>query len=113
GDSLATGATAKLQADSKKRYGIKLSNTSNKDLFPYVLYYDLEDYSIGCLYGPPGHTTSPPLVKIDGELPIGYGSSGLDPFQVEMSSNSSRELGFFVLFVSTHWVDMAHMIQES
>ncbi|KAF8596658.1 hypothetical protein BDV93DRAFT_423304, partial [Ceratobasidium sp. AG-I] len=113
GDSLASGATAELRADPKKRYGIELSNTSDKDLFPYVLYYDLEDYSIGCLYGPPGHATSPPLAKTIGRLPIGYGSSGLDPFQVEMSNNSPRELGFFVLFVATQWVDIAHMTQES
>ncbi|KAG8735306.1 hypothetical protein FRC10_010756 [Ceratobasidium sp. 414] len=113
GDSLVTGAVAKLQASFDRRYGLVLTNRSNWPLYAYVLYFDLEDYSIGCLYSPPSRSMDPPLSNNGVELGIGYGSSGEDPLRVESSGNSGKESGFFVLFVSSTWVDISHLEQPS
>lgn len=111
-EGLAKGSMVRLKAEKEKSYGLKLTNDSEKGLFPYVLYYDLQDYSITSLYAPPARTTDAPLPPL-GELAIGYGDNGEYLLQITIADNVSQELGFFVLFVSTQWVDGAHLIQGS
>ncbi|KAG8690230.1 hypothetical protein FRC08_010595 [Ceratobasidium sp. 394] len=113
GDSLMTGAAVTLKASTEKRYGLVITNRSNWPLYAYVLYFDLEDYSIGCLYSPPSRSMDPPLANNGEELGVGYGSSGADPLRVENSGRLGKESGFFVLFVSSTWVDISHLEQES
>ncbi|KAG9103449.1 hypothetical protein FRC06_010755 [Ceratobasidium sp. 370] len=113
GDNLVTGALTTLHGSSEKRYGLVLTNRSNWPLYAYVLYFDLEDYSIGCLYSPPSPSMAPPLKNNGEELGIGYGSSGTEPLRVESSGGSGKESGFFVLFVSSTWVDISHLEQPS
>ncbi|QRV99097.1 Tyrosine kinase domain protein [Ceratobasidium sp. AG-Ba] len=113
GDSLVTGAVAELPADPYTRYGLVLTNRSNWPLYAYVLYFDLEDYSIGCLYEPPSRSSKPPLTNDWKELPVGYGSSGTDPLRVESTTGAPKETGFFMLFVSSSWVDISHIEQPS
>ncbi|CAE7197600.1 unnamed protein product [Rhizoctonia solani] len=45
GGHLPAGTVATLRPDPSKMFGIELTNTSQENLFPYVLYYDFEDYS--------------------------------------------------------------------
>ncbi|QRV99098.1 ICE-like protease (caspase) p20 domain protein [Ceratobasidium sp. AG-Ba] len=113
GDSLITGAVAELPADPYTRYGLVLTNRSNWPLYAYVLYFDLEDYSIGCLYEPPSRSSKPPLTNDGKDLPVGYGSSGTDPLRVESTTGAPKETGFFMLFVSSSWVDISHIEQPS
>ncbi|KAG8713633.1 hypothetical protein FRC09_018505, partial [Ceratobasidium sp. 395] len=113
GDSLTTGAVTELKADSDKRYGLVLTNRSNWPLFAYVLYFDLTDYSIGCLHSPQSRSMSAPLSNNGQEYPVGYGNSGSEPLQIESSGGSGKETGFFMLFVSSSWVDISHMEQPS
>jgi hypothetical protein len=113
GESLLTGAVARLQASADKRYGLAITNNSNWNLFAYVLYFDLEDYSITLLYCPPGRSTDPPLLNTGQELTVGYGSGGAEPLRVESTGFSGKEAGLFVLFVSSTWVDMSHLEQAS
>ncbi|QRW13587.1 ICE-like protease (caspase) p20 domain protein [Ceratobasidium sp. AG-Ba] len=113
GDSLVTGAVAELPADPSTRYGLVLTNRSNWPLYAYVLYFDLEDYSIGCLYEPPSRSSKPPLTNDGKDLPVGYGSSGTDPLRVESTTGAPKETGFFMLFVASSWVDISHIEQPS
>ncbi|KAG8690229.1 hypothetical protein FRC08_010594 [Ceratobasidium sp. 394] len=113
GDCLATGKVARLEATPQKRYGLQLTNTSNWPLFAWVLYFDLEDYSITFLYTPPCRGTNPPLLANTKELAVCYGSSGVEPLRIDNSRYSKRETGIFMLFVSSTWVEIAHMGQQS
>ncbi|KAG9103448.1 hypothetical protein FRC06_010754 [Ceratobasidium sp. 370] len=113
GDSLATGKTTQLKANPEKRYGLQLTNNSNWPLYAWVLYFDLEDYSISFMYTPPCQGTNPPLLTDGKELAVGYGSSGVEPLRVDNSGYSKRESGVFMLFVSNTWVDIEHMGQQS
>ncbi|KAG8715601.1 hypothetical protein FRC11_002488 [Ceratobasidium sp. 423] len=112
GDSASAGTVATLQADPDKAFGLELVNNSQENLFPYVLYYDFEDYSVGALYEPPGRTVKAPL-QAGKSLTIGYGSGGSHPFQVDFTTpGSGKEYGAFVLLVCSEWVDIAYLQQE-
>ncbi|KAG8795515.1 hypothetical protein FRC12_013314 [Ceratobasidium sp. 428] len=102
-----------LQAAPDKRYGLQLTNSSNWPLFAWVVYFDLEDYSITFLYNPPARNANPPLSTNGKELAVGYGDTGVEPLRVENSGYSKTESGVFMLFVSQKWVDIAHMEQDS
>ncbi|CAE6409862.1 unnamed protein product [Rhizoctonia solani] len=113
GDSVSTGTVATLHADPNKVFGLELTNNSSENLFPYVLYYDFEDYSVGCLYQPPGRSMRAPLAA-GKSLTIGYGSAGSAPFQVDYTNpKSDKEYGAFVLLVFSEWVDIKYLEQES
>ncbi|KAF8596660.1 hypothetical protein BDV93DRAFT_570816 [Ceratobasidium sp. AG-I] len=116
--SLATGSTVELQENPAKRYGLMLTNNSGKDLFPYVFYYSLQDYSITCLYSPPSRAplTSwfcgvPGFPGIGG-LPIGYGSHG-SPIHMSVPNGYTRATGYLKLTVSTQWLDYESLPQNN
>ncbi|QRV99047.1 ICE-like protease (caspase) p20 domain protein [Ceratobasidium sp. AG-Ba] len=119
GDSLVTGAVTELSADPDKRYGLVLTNRSKWPLYAYVLYFNLGDYSIECLYEPPSRSSEPPLTNDGKDLPVGYGSSGTDPFRIEgetiaqKGTGVSKDTGVFMLIVTSSWVDILHMEQPS
>ncbi|CAE6415206.1 unnamed protein product [Rhizoctonia solani] len=113
GDHAPAGTVATLHPDPNKVFGIELTNNSTENLFPYVLYYDFEDYSVGCLYEPPGRSVKAPL-PAGKSLTIGYGSGGSQQFQVDFTNpKSTKEHGAFVLFVFSEWVDIGYLQQES
>ncbi|CUA72783.1 Myosin-VIIa [Rhizoctonia solani] len=115
GESVADGTVVSLYPDASanKLFGMELINNSSENLYPYLLYYDFEDYSVGCLYEPPGRTVKAPLLA-GKSLAIGYGSGGSEPFQVDFTNpKSNKEYGAFVLFVFSEWVDIGYLQQES
>ncbi|KAG9100183.1 hypothetical protein FRC06_004458 [Ceratobasidium sp. 370] len=113
GESVSTGQVARIQTCSEKRYGLELTNNSKWPLFAWVIYFDLEDYSISFLYEPPSRYANPPLSTDGKPFTVGYGYNGTDPLRVDNSGYSSRESGIFMLFVSNHLVDISHLEQPS
>jgi hypothetical protein len=113
GDRVSSGAVTFLRPDPDKAFGLELINKSKEDLYPYILYYDFEDYSVSCLYGPPGRSVKPPL-PAGKTLTIGYGSAGAQPFQVDFTNpKSEKEYGAFILLVAGEWIDIDYLQQES
>ncbi|CAE6411637.1 unnamed protein product [Rhizoctonia solani] len=113
GDNVLAGTVATLHADLDKVFGLKITNNSEHDFFPYVLYYDFEDYSVGSLYEPPGRTTRAQLLA-GTSMTIGYGPGTSSPFQVDFTNpKSEKEYGAFVLLVFSEWVDLACFLQDS
>ncbi|KAH7337409.1 caspase domain-containing protein [Rhizoctonia solani] len=113
GKSVSDGTVATLRPDPNIAFGLELINNSGENLYPYVLYYDFEDYSVGRLYEPPSRSGRPPL-QTGQSLAIGYGSGGSQPFQVDFTSpGSKKEYGAFLLMVFSEWVDIAYLQQES
>lgn len=110
---LANGAIVNVQANPQKLFGLTLVNKSNQDLFPYVLYYNLEDYSVSCLYDPPSRWMKAPLLA-HGSLFIGSGQEDSSALNVELTNPASeKEYGMFVFLVCNEWVDIAGMKQDS
>ncbi|KAL5639957.1 hypothetical protein ACGC1H_006501 [Rhizoctonia solani] len=112
GDSISAGTVTTLYPNSGI-FGLELVNNSTEDFYPYVLYYDFKDYSVGCLYEPPGRSVKAPL-QAGKSLTVGYGSGGYPPFQINFTDpTSDKECGAFVLLVFGEWVDIAYLQQES
>ncbi|ELU42943.1 caspase domain-containing protein [Rhizoctonia solani AG-1 IA] len=113
GESVSNGTVTIIHPDPDKIYGLELVNNSTENLYPYILYYDFEDYSVTCLYEPAGRTVKPPL-PASKTLVIGYGSTGSQPFQVDFTNpRSIKEYGAFVLLVASQWVDIGYLQQGS
>jgi hypothetical protein len=117
-------------------YGLTIKNHSARKLFTYLIYFDPSDYSIQvwfrCLddvlfyadpftqswYQPPSGTIATPLAerRRDGrpsELPVGYGSAGGDALEFSLADGITADIGFLKIFVSTSYVDMSALEQES
>ncbi|CAE6382421.1 unnamed protein product [Rhizoctonia solani] len=113
GDRVSAGTVTILHPNPDKVFGLELVNNSSENFYPYVLYYDFKDYSVGCLYEPPSRSAKAPL-QAGKSLTIGYGSGGSKPFQIDFTDpTSDKECGAFLLLVFGSWVDIAYLQQES
>jgi len=117
-------------------YGLSVTNNSGRHLFPYLVYFDPSDYSIQvrpwylydvtCFayfvnqlwYHPPAETMAAPLPgrhkdNAPSELKVGYGEADVDAFQFTLADGILADVGFLRLFVSTTYVDMSVLEQQS
>ncbi|KAH9923562.1 caspase domain-containing protein [Fomitopsis serialis] len=99
-------------------YGLTLLNDSDHDLFPYVFYFDPSNYAIQHWYLPPGNKVKAPLPRRNGDgepgrLTIGYGAGGTDSIRFSLPVNVKKDTGFLKIFVSTSYVDMRSIEQNS
>ncbi|KAJ7648575.1 hypothetical protein DFH06DRAFT_570833 [Mycena polygramma] len=84
-------------------YGFTIRNTSPADLFPYLFYFDPEDYTIQNWYKPEGRHTTPPLEASEGRVTVGMGGETAFEFELPLGQQSSS--GFLKLFVTRDHVD--------
>jgi hypothetical protein len=54
-----------------------------------------------------------PLLGPKGSITLGYGSGGGDPIVFNLEQGRDVELGFFKLFLSTEYVDLSDIEQQS
>ncbi|KAJ7753236.1 caspase domain-containing protein, partial [Mycena metata] len=102
---------ANLLSDDAFKFGIRLKNTTAANLFFYFFYFDPAEYSIQSWYLPPHHQKAPgPAPET---VTVGYGAGGGYPIQFRLEEGKNRDTGFLKVFVSTKYVDMRHMEQES
>jgi hypothetical protein len=117
-------------------YGLSVTNNSSRHLFPYLLYFDPSDYSIQvrswyfydvtCFaylvnqlwYHPPAETMAAPLPprhknNEPSELRVGYEEADVEAFQFTLADGIPADVGFLRLFVSTTYVDMLFLEQQS
>ncbi|KAF8196369.1 caspase domain-containing protein [Mycena galopus ATCC 62051] len=104
------------EADAEGAYCFTICNASPHTLFPYLFYFDPEKYTIQAWYTPPSPTMSAPLLSTShGEptrFPIGYGVGG-EPFEFLLSPGQKMDTGFLKVFVSTKYIDLGWIEQES
>ncbi|KIM26231.1 hypothetical protein M408DRAFT_25451 [Serendipita vermifera MAFF 305830] len=111
----------------KDKYGIKLVNKSDIDLYPYLFFFDCSDLSIKCYYDSPMAKAiegNAPLLA-HGALTIGYSASGWAPWSYSLRQAKSTEnelimhdgqdvdVGFLKLFLSSGPLDLSHLVQCS
>ncbi|KAJ7242297.1 hypothetical protein C8J57DRAFT_1726371 [Mycena rebaudengoi] len=101
---------AKLIPEADAEYGFIISNTSGEDLFPYLFYFNTLDYTIQCWYFPEDKRV-PPLKANGKEVRIGMG--GEPPFEFGLLPGKTSSSGFLKLFVSTHYLDLDWIEQET
>ncbi|KAI0731624.1 caspase domain-containing protein [Fomitopsis betulina] len=96
--------------DLEALYGLKIVNDSSFDLFPYIFYFDPDDYSIQTWYQPESPSSAPPLRAHD-SLKANYGlrSTGKELIKLSLPPGKDLDTGFVKLFVSTSYVDMQHI----
>ncbi|EIM91753.1 uncharacterized protein STEHIDRAFT_135948 [Stereum hirsutum FP-91666 SS1] len=122
GDSLinqvpGVGSVIDLVVDNDKIYGMKIKNSSPYALYPYLFYFDNSDYSITSYYEPPVSTSTgkpdPPLPPHGSSLAIGYGPAGAAPLKFFLREGQDIDNGHFKLFLTTEYVDLSMIPQNS
>ncbi|KAJ7840340.1 hypothetical protein B0H13DRAFT_2101015 [Mycena leptocephala] len=99
---------AEIVSDPHARYGFKICNTTEHDLYPYLFYFDPSKVTVQAWYLP----ASPhevPLNKIRGQVCIGLG--GEAAFCFTQSSESNTAHGYLKLFVSREYHNLGWIQQ--
>ncbi|KAJ7214635.1 hypothetical protein C8J57DRAFT_1538457 [Mycena rebaudengoi] len=103
--------------NTNTRYAFTVCNTSSYSLFAYLFYFDPNDYSISALYVPASPTMNSPLAASSPAQPpsmlaIGYGR-GVPGFKFTIPPGRTADTGFLKLIVSTKYIDLKWILQES
>ncbi|KAJ7779450.1 caspase domain-containing protein [Mycena maculata] len=91
-------------SDPRADYGFKICNTGRHALFPYVLYFNPDDYTINWWYLPETVQGKPPLLEKSGEVTFGMGEE--PPFGFWLPEGKSTSSGFVKIFLSTEHLDL-------
>ncbi|KAJ6463689.1 caspase domain-containing protein [Mycena vitilis] len=102
GNLVEDGAVQFMQEDGAV-YGFTIRNKSPVDLFPYLFYFDPEDYTIQNWYKPEGRHTMAPLEAAEGRVTVGMG--GETAFEFELPPGQHSSSGYLKLFVTRDFVD--------
>ncbi|KZV62920.1 hypothetical protein PENSPDRAFT_692080 [Peniophora sp. CONT] len=114
GDNLLLSGTVNVVADDETTFGITLKNKSLEPLHIWVFYFDCSDLSITECYRPPStaHGAEPSLPP-QGNLCVGYGAGGSQPFTCFLRSDQTLDVGFLKIFITTEIIDLSGMAQVS
>ncbi|KIM41910.1 hypothetical protein M413DRAFT_410348 [Hebeloma cylindrosporum] len=119
GPNLHEGSIMNVVVDTDLNipYGFKLTNNTSYDLYPYLFYFDLSDFSIVSYYESPStakrYTLDVPLPKNGGVLTIGYGAGGAPAQTFVLQTGQQLDVGFLKIFLCTNPVDLSMMAQAS
>ncbi|KAJ7899316.1 caspase domain-containing protein [Mycena leptocephala] len=108
GDMIKDGEV-RLTSEIGSVYGFTIRNTSDKDLFPYLFYFDPETYTVQNWYSPAAAGVEPPLRSV-GMVTIGMGSERA--FDFTLSPGELSSCGFLKLFVTSEYIDLGWIQQE-
>ncbi|KAJ7264855.1 caspase domain-containing protein [Mycena haematopus] len=123
GNFVSAENEVRFRLDPQEKYGFAISNYSERDLFPYLFYFDPASYSIDAWYLPESDTMTPPLLARSASssdtgaeptrITVGYGASGGYAFQFVIPDGVTTDTGFLKLFVSTSYVDLTGIEQPA
>ncbi|KAH9914990.1 uncharacterized protein B0H18DRAFT_1043597 [Fomitopsis serialis] len=115
GPDLNIAGMVDLLVDEDAIYGINLVNESHFPLYLSLFYFSSSDLSITSYYEPPsaGSVRVDPPLEPYGSVTIGYGTAGSAPYNYYLWENQELDVGLLKLFLSTEYVDLSHLSQES
>ncbi|KAH7921880.1 hypothetical protein BV22DRAFT_1049294 [Leucogyrophana mollusca] len=115
GDNLITDNVIDLTFKADAKYGMELTNSSNKALYVSIFYFDSSTLEITPWYQPPtAKGVVDPSILGKGKLPIGYGDSGTPPQELRFRDpGQTFDLGFLKIYISTVAVNLSHIPQET
>ncbi|KAJ7464430.1 caspase domain-containing protein [Mycena latifolia] len=100
---------ARFALERGAMYGFTIRNEGPEDLFPYLFYFDPDNYTIHRWYSPAGHVRAP-LKRNGGTVTIGMG--GDQAFSLALPPGEKKSSGFLKLFVTTAFsIDLDWMRQ--
>ncbi|KAF7356014.1 Metacaspase-7 [Mycena venus] len=106
--NMVKGGAVLFASEEGAKYGFTIRNTSPEDLFPYLFYFDPEDFTVQLWYSPQDAST-PPL-KSGGTVTLGMGDEPAYQFALELDQLQSS--GFLKLFVATEYSDLGWIQQK-
>ncbi|KAF7356229.1 putative WD repeat-containing protein C2E1P5.05 [Mycena venus] len=109
-DNLVKNGEVRLTSEAGAEYGFTIRNTSPNDLFPYLFYFDMETKTIHPWYLPDGARVDHCPLPSGGTVKIGMGSDPAFDFTLPPGELSSS--GFFKLFVTRKYINLAWMQQQ-
>ncbi|KAJ6499183.1 hypothetical protein C8R45DRAFT_106796 [Mycena sanguinolenta] len=118
GNLVSAENEVRFRLDTQEKYGFAVCNYSERDLFPYLFYFDPASYSIDAWYLPEP-TMAPPLIARPTSsteptrITVGYGASGGYAFQFVIPDGVTTDTGFLKLFVSTSYLDLTRIEQPA
>ena len=131
GPNLIKNDIIDIVVDRKKMYGMRVTNNTRWDLYPYAFLFSTRTLCIskslllqstlthltisGPYYMSPyggKHRVDPPLPQ-GGTLTIGFGASGGVPYEFTLEDNQEIDVEFFKFFFSTQPTDMSSIEQGS
>ncbi|KAJ6459838.1 caspase domain-containing protein [Mycena sanguinolenta] len=111
---LFSNRVAQVKHNEATEYCFTIRNASRHALFAYLFFFDPAEYTIEAWYTPPTtHVLLP--ASLHGEttkLPIGHGYGG-NSFEFGLPEGKDIDTGFLKLFVSTEYLDMKWIAQNS
>ncbi|KAJ7464436.1 caspase domain-containing protein [Mycena latifolia] len=100
---------ARFALERGAMYGFTIRNEGPEDLFPYLFYFDPDQYTIHRWYSPAGYVHAP-LKSNGGTVTIGMG--GERAFYLALPPGEKKSSGFLKLFVATAFsIDLDWMRQ--
>lgn len=135
GRNLNRSGRIDIPADPKESYSMYISNESDHELYPYLLYFDIREQSIGLnsFFGvflgiistffiitepyflPPmdEETSTEEPLPARTSCTIGCTSDGLPPFVFALGEGESADIGFFKLYLTRSPIDISQIFQDS
>ncbi|KAF8817648.1 hypothetical protein BYT27DRAFT_7332684 [Phlegmacium glaucopus] len=102
-----TIAAAVKIVDLKSLYSFTLSlDNLGTSLYPYIFGFDPATYQIASFYHPQAMKEGP--LRADRPVTIGYGPEGGEAIEFQ-----SNEVTFFKIFVTSTYVDLSDLVQDS
>lgn len=130
GNILAHGvADVLVHSTEPNDYGFRITNHTNKDLYPHVLYFDNSDLTIGensrlrlCSIPAdqpgrgsvdyyPHNAEVAPVARQGGVLTIGYENHGTAAFTFFIPEGQEMDIGFVKVLLSTTPLDLSSIVQ--
>ncbi|KAH9474850.1 hypothetical protein JR316_0013318 [Psilocybe cubensis] len=119
GENILTEEPVTMVVDEDVPMGVTIYNNSDRDLYPYLFYFDPSELTIGGSYLPAiGAGKNAQTTKVDAPLParlalaIGHGDGGATPWSFLLPPGVKKDLGFFRLFLSTRPASFESILQE-
>ncbi|KAF7355999.1 Metacaspase-7 [Mycena venus] len=107
--NLVRDGRVRIVSEEGAKYGFTILNRSLEQVFPYLFYFNPEDYTIRRLYGPVNAHVAPPLPSLR-MVTIGMGSE--QAFDFALSPGDVSRSGFLKLFVATEYINLGWIEQQ-
>ncbi|VDC06750.1 unnamed protein product [Peniophora sp. CBMAI 1063] len=113
--NLRDGAgVVEVVADDETPYGIVVRNKTLAPLHVWAFYFSCSTLGIFEYYKPPASgCNAEASLPAKGELTIGYGADGGQPYKFFLRDDQALDVGFIKLFITTEPVDFSNVAQCS
>ncbi|KAJ3533179.1 hypothetical protein NMY22_g7445 [Coprinellus aureogranulatus] len=103
-------AEVRVHSQETNDYGFRITNHSDRDLYPHLLYFDNSVLGVADYY--PHGAEVPPIAKKGGVLTIGYENPGTAAFTFVIPEGQDLDVGFVKVLFSTTPLDLSSIVRR-